>query len=84
MEWRLARRGYSVLPLNKWKNSGPYNLISALNLLDRHYNPIELLFDLHHLATESNCLVLISLVLPFKPYVEFNPATSDNNPSFYF
>lgn len=78
MEWRLAQRGFSVLALDNWKNSGVYNLISALNLLDRHYNPVELLADLHQLAMESNCLVLISLVLPFRPYVEFNPMHSNS------
>uniref|UniRef100_A0A914GU01 Uncharacterized protein n=1 Tax=Globodera rostochiensis TaxID=31243 RepID=A0A914GU01_GLORO len=36
MEWRLARRGFTVLPMDKWERSGPYELISALNLLDRH------------------------------------------------
>lgn len=77
MEWKLAQRGFNILPINKWKNSGPYDVITALNILDRHHDPIELLADLHNLATESNSLVILSLVLPFKPYTEFNPNGSN-------
>ncbi|KAI1730961.1 DREV methyltransferase domain-containing protein [Ditylenchus destructor] len=73
MEWRLAQKGFTVLAIDKWKNGGPYNLITALNLLDRHFNPTELLADLHEVASESNCLVMLSIVLPVRPYVEFNP-----------
>lgn len=83
MEWRLAQRGFNILPINKWKNTGPYDVITALNILDRHFNPIELLADLHILATESNSLIILSLVLPFKPYTEFNPNGS-NMPSKKF
>ncbi|KAL3077293.1 hypothetical protein niasHS_013282 [Heterodera schachtii] len=57
MEWRLARRGFTVLPMDKWQRSGPYSLITALNLLDRH----------HH-----NCPILLSVVLPIRQFVEFD------------
>lgn len=80
MEWRLAQHGFTVLELNKWKHSGPYHLVSALNLLDRHHNPVQLLADLHLLATESNCLALLGLVLPYRPYVEFNPESRSTQP----
>jgi hypothetical protein len=71
MEWRLAQRGFQVLPVDKWVNTGRYDLISALNLLDRHYDPMGLFDQLHQLASESNCMVLLSLVLPMRPFVEF-------------
>jgi len=82
MEWRLAQRGFQVLPLDRWAvNTGiRYTLISALNLLDRHYDPIGLLEQLHRLASESNCMVLLSLVLPMRPFVEF-PQQSEGHPS---
>ena len=74
MEWRLSQRGFHLIPMEKWRSSGPYNLISALNLLDRHHDPNQLLDDLHFLATESNCPVLLSIVLPINQFVEFNPS----------
>lgn len=80
MEWRLAQRGFNILPIDKWKNTGPYDLITALNILDRHFHPMELLADLHNLATESNSLILLSMVLPYKPYAEFN-SNGSNIPS---
>lgn len=72
MEWRLSQHGFKVVPLDKFTNTGPYNLISALNLLDRHYDPDKLLSNLHQMALESNCPVLLSVVLPLQQFVEFN------------
>ncbi|KHN84562.1 Methyltransferase-like protein 9 [Toxocara canis] len=44
MEWRLGQRGYKVLPLDKWPSiPDPLHLVSALNLLDRHFDPFTLL-----------------------------------------
>uniref|UniRef100_A0A915D2H9 Methyltransferase-like protein 9 n=1 Tax=Ditylenchus dipsaci TaxID=166011 RepID=A0A915D2H9_9BILA len=59
MQWRLAQRGFTVLPIDRWSNSG-------------HFHPQQLLAELHQVASESNCLVLISLVLPYSPFVEFS------------
>ncbi|KAF7634441.1 hypothetical protein Mgra_00006196 [Meloidogyne graminicola] len=38
----------------------------------RHYAPSNLLKNLHSLALENNCFVLLSVVLPLNIYVEFN------------
>lgn len=45
MAWRLQQKGFLVLPVDDWKTRGPFNLVSALNLLDRHYDPLQLLSD---------------------------------------
>jgi len=73
MEWRLKRKGFHVLPKDDWKSRGPFKLISALNLLDRFYDPAQLLADIHEVAKRDNALVLIAIVLPLSQYVEFHP-----------
>ena len=72
MEWRLAQHRFKLLNVDKWAQSGTYDLICALNLLDRHYAPTQLLQNLHSLALANNCFVLLSVVLPLNFYVEFN------------
>uniref|UniRef100_A0A1I7WPJ0 Methyltransferase-like protein 9 n=1 Tax=Heterorhabditis bacteriophora TaxID=37862 RepID=A0A1I7WPJ0_HETBA len=81
MQWRLRQEGFNIVDVERWSSeSRRYDLISALNLLDRHYNPQKLLADLHHAALYSNCLVLIGIVLPFKQYVEFHPSKKSSQP----
>ncbi|VDN38375.1 unnamed protein product [Gongylonema pulchrum] len=63
-----------------WHLTGPYHLVSALNLLDRHYNPSLLLAQLHSLTLRSNSLLLLAVVLPLHQYVEFHPAKRTNMP----
>uniref|UniRef100_F1L8Y9 Methyltransferase-like protein 9 n=1 Tax=Ascaris suum TaxID=6253 RepID=F1L8Y9_ASCSU len=80
MEWRLAQRGFRVLPLDKWTNiSGPLHLVSVLNLLDRHFDPVALLGDLYRLTSRTNALLLIAVVLPIRQYVEFHPTRKTTN-----
>uniref|UniRef100_A0A914ZNV8 DREV methyltransferase n=1 Tax=Parascaris univalens TaxID=6257 RepID=A0A914ZNV8_PARUN len=80
MEWRLAQRGFRVLPLDKWTNiSGPLHLVSVLNLLDRHFDPVALLHDLYRLTSRKNALLLIAVVLPIRQYVEFHPNRKTTN-----
>ncbi|WKY14117.1 hypothetical protein Q1695_000012 [Nippostrongylus brasiliensis] len=75
MQWRLRCEGYHIEDVEGWSStSRQYDLISALNLIDRHYNPKKLLKDLHTLALRSNCLVLLAVVLPVHQYVEFHPS----------
>ncbi|KAK6041660.1 DREV methyltransferase, partial [Cooperia oncophora] len=75
MRWRLRNEGFHVEDVEQWSSSTRrYDIISALNLLDRHYNPRKLLRDLHSLALRSNCNVLLAVVLPIHQYVEFHPS----------
>uniref|UniRef100_A0A0K0DRM1 Uncharacterized protein n=1 Tax=Angiostrongylus cantonensis TaxID=6313 RepID=A0A0K0DRM1_ANGCA len=55
-----------------------FDLISVLNLLDRHYNPRKLLRDVYVAALRSNCSVLVAIVLPIDQYVEFHPSKRTN------
>ncbi|VDK47118.1 unnamed protein product [Anisakis simplex] len=80
MEWRLRQRGYKVIPMNEWtKIDEPLDLVCALNLLDRHYNPMVLLNDLYRLTSRTNSLLLIAVVLPIRQYVEFHPNRKTNH-----
>lgn len=47
MQWRLQSRNMTVLPIDEWMNTNiNFDLICALNLIDRHYQPRKLLADL--------------------------------------
>ncbi|KAH7719591.1 DREV methyltransferase [Aphelenchoides avenae] len=79
MDWRLRQRGFTTLAVDKWvSHNRRFHLISALNLLDRHFSPKQLLAELHQTASQSNCLVLLAIVLPVKQYVEFNLKENSN------
>ncbi|VDN92035.1 unnamed protein product [Brugia pahangi] len=80
MEWRLKQRGFKVVPMNMWYQYGTYHLVSALNLLDRHYNPSLLLAQLHSVTLRSESLLLLTVVLPLHQYVEFHPTSRANRP----
>lgn len=85
MRWRLANEGFNVVPADKWQWDGQtrYDLISLLNLLDRHYSPFQLLAEVHELALQSNCPVLLGLVLPVSQYVEFHPSKTSVGPGLF-
>ncbi|XP_068234621.1 protein-L-histidine N-pros-methyltransferase-like [Palaemon carinicauda] len=81
MRRRLRDLGYRVLDTWKWMDETEgiqYDVITALNLLDRCDTPKTLLRDIHRKLTDNGYLV-IALVLPFCPYVEVGSA--DNLPS---
>lgn len=81
MRNRLASKGYKVLDALEWaKTDVKFDLITAFNLLDRHYSPGKLLEDLWTVAHRSNCNVVVSLVLPVNHYVEFNPNGKSTRP----
>ncbi|KAM3729088.1 Protein-L-histidine N-pros-methyltransferase [Dirofilaria immitis] len=80
MEWRLKQRGFNVVPTDIWHQFGAYHLISALNLLDRHYNPSLLLAQLHSMTLRSESLLLLAVVLPLHQYVEFHPTSRTHRP----
>lgn len=80
MEWRLKQRRFRVVPVDSWQQSETYHLVSALNLLDRHYNPSLLLAQLHTITLRSKSLLLLAVVLPLHQYVEFHPTRRTNRP----
>lgn len=75
MQWRLRSKGFHIEDVERWSlSSRRYDLVSALNLLDRHYNPRQLLRNIHAVASRSSCLILLAVVLPMHQYVEFHPS----------
>ena len=64
----LKAKNISVLPIESWMDQ-EYDLISCLNLLDRCDNPLDIIRDMHK-SLRPDGLLLVALVLPFKPYVE--------------
>ncbi|KAE9415147.1 hypothetical protein Angca_004520 [Angiostrongylus cantonensis] len=79
MEWRLRSRNFIIEDVEAWSSSlYGFDLISVLNLLDRHYNPRKLLRDVYVAALRSNCSVLVAIVLPIDQYVEFHPSKRTN------
>ncbi|TKR82392.1 hypothetical protein L596_016125 [Steinernema carpocapsae] len=84
MQWRLQQKGFKLLPADAWANThNKYNLVCALNLLDRHFSPKMLLRDLYKVTSESNCLLMMAVVLPVKQYVEFNPSSRSTTAETY-
>ena len=84
MQWRLSQKGYKVLDVYNWsktiEDSEKYlkfDVISCLNLFDRCDKPITFLKDIKS-ALKPNGTLVVALVLPFKPYVEYN---RDNKPT---
>ncbi|KJH41147.1 DREV methyltransferase [Dictyocaulus viviparus] len=79
MKWRLRLEDFIIEDVDTWYSSlDSYDLISVLNLLDRHYNPQKLLKDIHMAAFRSNCPVLIAVVLPIHQFVEYHPFRKSN------
>lgn len=76
MQWRLSNYGYSILDTNEWKDL-KFNVITCLNVLDRCEKPLTLLKKIREHLHPNNSRVIISIVLPFKPYFEYN---SDHHP----
>lgn len=84
MRKRLSSKGFIVLDALEWANTDvKFDLITAFNLLDRHYSPKKLLQDLWNVSHRSNCHVIVSLVLPVSHYVEFNPNGKSTRPDNY-
>uniref|UniRef100_A0A8R1IAD3 Methyltransferase-like protein 9 n=1 Tax=Caenorhabditis japonica TaxID=281687 RepID=A0A8R1IAD3_CAEJA len=84
MQKRLKSKGYTLLDAVNWSDTDiKVDLITAFNLLDRHYSPQKLLNDLWKVAHRSKCNVIVSLVLPVSHYVEFNPNGKSTRPDNY-
>ena len=71
MQWRLATLGYTVLDSNHWGDL-KFDVITCLNVLDRCEKPLTLLKQIHNHLTPQTGRLILSLVLPFKPYFEYN------------
>lgn len=76
MQWRLSNYGYKVLDINEWGDL-KFNVITCLNVLDRCEKPLSLLKKIRERLNSDFGRVIISLVLPFKPYIEYN---NDHHP----
>jgi len=68
----LKSKDIQVLEVESWHESGPFDAISCLNLLDRADNPLTILRTIKD-SLKPQGLVIVGLVLPFKPFVEANP-----------
>ncbi|KJE94882.1 DREV methyltransferase [Capsaspora owczarzaki ATCC 30864] len=86
MSWRLAQRGFtSINTLDLHSDPrllGPFDVISCLNVLDRCERPRTLLQDIRSRLTPKTGRVILAIVLPFRPYVEFasTPEGRQNKP----
>jgi SAM-dependent methyltransferase len=68
----LTRKGFNVLEVESWTDNRTefYDMISCLNLLDRCERPATVLSQVRG-ALKPGGLLLVALVLPFRPFVEF-------------
>lgn len=71
----LEEKSINVLDINNWDGDEHYqrsfDIISCLNLLDRCEKPKSILRQIRN-ALKPDGVLLIALVLPFNPYVEWN------------
>ena len=68
MQKLLKSQNIDVLPIDTWMNQ-TYDFIACLNLLDRCDKPLDLINDMKKSLNHKG-LLLVALVLPFKPFVE--------------
>jgi len=79
---RLQGHGYKVLGVSEWAKSGlTFDLVTCLNLLDRCDKPMTLLAEMKAVLKPLTGRVLVAVVIPFKPFVEFG--SRNNEPSEY-
>ncbi|CAF3421324.1 unnamed protein product [Rotaria sp. Silwood1] len=71
MQWRLSTYGYTVLNPDHWDNL-TFDVITCLNVLDRCEKPLTLLKQIRKHLNPKTGRLIISLVLPFQPYFEYN------------
>ncbi|XP_060868365.1 protein-L-histidine N-pros-methyltransferase isoform X2 [Metopolophium dirhodum] len=70
----LAEKGFRLLDVDTWwTREEKFDVVSCLNLLDRCSNPAKLLEEMKK-ALKPNGRIVVALVLPYKPYDEFNSA----------
>lgn len=77
MQWRLSTNGYTVLNTDNWENL-KFDVITCLNVLDRCEKPLTLLKHIREHLNPKTGRLIISLVLPFRPYFEYSNNHSPN------
>jgi len=79
---RLQSQGYKVLGVDDWFSAGlTFDLVTCLNLLDRCDRPLTLLGQIRSVLRPATGRLLVAVVIPFKPFVEFG--SRNNEPSEY-
>ncbi|XP_063827859.1 uncharacterized protein LOC135077251 [Ostrinia nubilalis] len=69
MRKTLLSKGYTLLDVDDWWRTKQFDCVCMLNLLDRCSRPRSMLRDARA-ALAPGGLLLLALVLPYKPYVE--------------
>jgi len=79
---RLTGHGFKILNVDSWHKSNlQFDLIACLNLLDRCDKPLTVLADIRRSLKPGTGRALVAVVIPFKPFVEFESKT--NQPTEY-
>ena len=77
MQKLLNAKNITVLPIENWGSEHKYDFISCLNLLDRCENPKDIIEEMKK-SLNPNGIILVALVLPFKPFVEVRNSRQPN------
>ncbi|KAI5645494.1 DREV methyltransferase domain-containing protein [Phthorimaea operculella] len=72
MRKALGKKGYRLLDVDDWWRGQSFDCVCMMNLLDRCSKPRTMLRQART-AIKQNGVLLLALVLPYKPYVEVNP-----------
>ncbi|KRY23760.1 Methyltransferase-like protein 9, partial [Trichinella patagoniensis] len=81
MRLRLRQHGIKVVGIDEWRDERfCFEIISCLNLLDRHAEPLTLLRHIHTKAVACNAYVLIAVVFPWYQFVEYTDHGKSNAP----
>ena len=86
MKWRLQEHGFKVIGIDEWSNNNSikYDVISCLNLLDRCDKPLNVLQQIQTALTPITGRLVLAVVFPFRPYVEFGEYCCNRNKSWNF
>ncbi|XP_063623325.1 protein-L-histidine N-pros-methyltransferase isoform X1 [Cydia splendana] len=72
MRKALSSKGYTILDTETWWRGQQFQCVSMMNLIDRCSRPKTMLLEARA-ALAPGGILLIALVLPYKPYVEVTP-----------
>jgi len=81
MIWRLKEKDYKILDIHDWHKSVKFDVISALNIIDRCSHPLELLQNIRLSLVADTGRALVAVVLPFNPYVEDERVGNNHEPN---